>query len=279
MKTAVIASIASFLAAFAAASWLFLADSKTEQVSVSTPGASSFDANLPVDDRIAALEQAVSDERYARQLLQEEVSYLTSELERISDSSDVTQTDDTRAGQAGDDSSDTQLSRREAYRRRNSIEGRMEGLIEAGFLPSQANMILQRESELQMAALEARYEAERSGDFSEFWRGRNATYDALREELGDTDYERYLTATGRSTSVSVSSIIESSPAQSAGLQAGDEILRYDGERVFSMTDLTRQAMNGTAGQNVVVDIMRDGAPMQIVLPRGPIGISGGRRRQ
>ena len=81
----------------------------------------------------------------------------------------------------------------------------------------------------------------------------------------------------RSTSVTISSVIESSPAQSAGLQPGDEIVRYDGERVFSMTDLTRQTMDGTAGQNVVVDIMRDGTPMQIVMPRGPVGISGGRR--
>ena len=36
-------------------------------------------------------------------------------------------------------------------------------------------------------------------------------------------------------------------------------------------------MDGVAGQNVVVDIMRNGTPMQIVMPRGPVGISGGRR--
>jgi len=45
-----------------------------------------------------------------------------------------------------------------------------------------------------------------------------------------------------------------------------------------MTDLTRQTMAGTAGHNIVVDIMRDGNPMQIVMPRGPVGITGGRRR-
>ena len=99
----------------------------------------------------------------------------------------------------------------------------------------------------------------------------------MRTELGDADYERYLVANGRSTNVSVSSVIESSPAQTAGLQAGDEIVRYAGERVFSMTDLTRETMNGTAGENVLVDIMRNGNPMQIVMPRGPVGISGGRR--
>ena len=139
-------------------------------------------------------------------------------------------------------------------------------------------MIVRRESELQMQSLQARYEAERSGDPVDYWRSRNASSETLRQELGDADYERYLTANDRSTTISVSSVIDSSPGQAAGLQPGDEIVRYDGERVFSMTDLTRQTMAGTAGQNIVVDIMRDGNPMQIVMPRGPVGITGGRRR-
>jgi hypothetical protein len=276
MKLVVISSIASFVAAFVAASWVYRADTTTQERPASAQGGSAFDAGLPVQDRVAALERAVSDERFARQLLQEEVFYLTSELDRLSADSDFAQGEET-SGQADDESGGSRESRREAYRRRNSLEGRMERLIEAGFLPSHAAMIVQRESELQMESIKARYEAERSGDMSEYWRSRNAMGDALREELGDADYERYLVANDRSTSVTVSSVIESSPAQTAGLQAGDEILRYDGERVFSMTDLTRQTMDGTAGQNVVVDIMRDGTMMQVVLPRGPVGITGGRR--
>jgi hypothetical protein len=46
-----------------------------------------------------------------------------------------------------------------------------------------------------------------------------------------------------------------------------------------MSDITRQTLTGTAGQNVIVDIMRDGTPMQIVLPRGPVGITGGSGRR
>lgn len=277
MKLVVIASIASFVAAFAAASWIYMADSEPETSANTREAGTSFDPGLPVEDRVAALERAVNDERFARQLLQEEVFYLTSELERLSIDSDFAQTEEIGSGQTDDASSDSGESRREAYRRRNTLEGRMELLIEAGFLPSQASMIVQRESELQMESIKARYEAEKSGDSSEYWRNRTSSSETLRQELGDADYERYLTANGRSTNVSVSSVIESSPAQSAGLQAGDEIVRYAGERVFSMTDLTRETMNGTAGQNVVVDIMRNGNPMQIVMPRGPVGISGGRR--
>ena len=54
MKVVVIASIASFAAAFAAASWIYTADSGVEAPSRSAEVNTSFDAALPVEDRIAA---------------------------------------------------------------------------------------------------------------------------------------------------------------------------------------------------------------------------------
>jgi len=274
MKKVIIAIIASSAAAFAAASWIYRADSRQDFDSAQEVAA--FDSGLPVEERIAALEQAVSDERQARQWLQEEVMYLTGELELLSGGNEPEPQSDIDAEEP---SLDSQSARREDYRRRYSEEGRIEALIEAGFLPSQASLIVRREAELQMEALQARYDAERSGDHVDYYRSRNAGNDALREELGDADYERYLEANNRSTSVSISSVIDSSPAQAAGLQPGDEIVRYDGERVFSMTDLSQQAIEGVPGQNVAVDIVRNGVAMQVVMPRGPVGISGGRRRQ
>ena len=274
MKKVITAIIVSSAAAFAAASWIYQVDSR--QDFDSDQAAAAFNSGLPVEDRITALEQAVSDERQARQWLQEEVLYLTKELELLSVGDDAAPQPEIEVEQPAVDS---RSARREEARRRYSEEGRIEALIEAGFLPSQASRIVRREAELQMDALQARYDAERSGDPVDYFRSRNAGTDALREELGDADYERYLEANNRSTSVSISSVIDSSPAQSAGLQPGDEIVRYDGERVFSMTDLTQQAIEGVPGQNVAVDIVRNGVPMQVVMPRGPIGISGGRRRQ
>jgi S1-C subfamily serine protease len=73
--------------------------------------------------------------------------------------------------------------------------------------------------------------------------------------------------------VAVGTVLESSPAQRAGLQPGDEIVAYGGQRVFSYGDLSEQTMGTTAGQSVVVDIRRDGVPMQVVIEAGPIGIS------
>jgi C-terminal processing protease CtpA/Prc len=273
MKKVITAIIVSSAAAFVAASWIYRADSRQDFDSAQEVAA--FDSGLPVEERIAAIEQAVSDERQARQWLQEEVLYLTEELALLSGGDNPESPAEVDVVQTTEDSGS---ARREDYRRRYSEEGRIEALIEAGFLPSQASLIVRREAELQMDALQARYDAERSGDPVDYYRNRNAGTDALREELGDADYERYLEANNRSTSISISSVIDSSPAQAAGLRSGDEIVRYDGERVFSMTDLTQQAIEGVPGQNVAVDIVRNGVPMQVVMPRGPVGISGGRRR-
>jgi len=276
MKKIIVIIIVSFVAAFAAASWLYTDASVS---SVDSPQVvTAFDSGLSVEKRIAALELAVSDERQARQWLQEEVMYLTGELELLSGGNDPEPEPQSDIN-VEEPSVDSRSARREDYRRRYSEEGRIEALIEAGFLPSQASLIVRREAELQMEALRVRYDAERNGDPVDYYRSRNAGNDALREELGDADYERYLEANNRSTSISISSVIDSSPAQAAGLRPGDEIVRYDGERVFSMTDLTQQAIDGVPGQNIAVDIVRDGVPMQVVMPRGPIGISGGRRRQ
>lgn len=276
MKQLLTVAGACLIGGFAAATWWQSDAGNRDSKPTATVSGGAFDASQPVADRIAALERAVSDERLARQLLQEEVFYLTSELERLVDPAEFESTEPIAAPEASVSAADT--DRRSERRYRNSAEGRKQQLVDAGFLPAQADWILRREQELQMEALQARFNAERSGEPVDWAANRSMPSDTLRAELGDDGYEQYLDATGRSTNVAVSSVIESSPAQSAGLQPGDEIVRYDGERVFSMTDLTRQTMVGEPGETVVVDIMRNGNLMQVALPRGPVGITGGRRR-
>lgn len=275
MKLSVVAVVLAAVLGVAVAGWVY----QPEPPAPASKGDEnvSFDQEQPVLERIAALERAVSDERQARQWLEEEVFFLTDELRRLTEGEIV-------AGPTAENpgpgvSAVTDERRRSDYRRSNSPQAQIERLIAAGFQPGKAEQIVQREAELQMESLRARYEAERSGDMQDYYRSRYIQEDALRQELGDADYERYLQANRRSTSVSVSSVIESSPAHAAGLLPGDEIVRYAGERVFSMNDLTQRAVEGIPGENVTVDIMRDGIQMQVVMPRGPFGITGGRRSQ
>jgi hypothetical protein len=259
----------------AVVSWLLLAIERTGRTEntaapVAAPaGPSTFDATLPLKERIEALEQAVSDERYARQLLQDELFVLTSEIEALTA---------TRAEVTSEPAGRIDFAApRSASSPAGGAEGRVARLIEAGFAPGQAEWIVQRESQLQMEALQARYDAERAGDAMDFFQNRAAASNALRDELGDADYERYLAARDLPTGVAVSSVLDSSPAERAGLRPGDQIVSYGGERVFNMFDLTRQTLQGQPGEQVAVDILRDGVSMQVIVPRGPIGIYGGRR--
>jgi S1-C subfamily serine protease len=124
-----------------------------------------------------------------------------------------------------------------------------------------------------MQAMQAEYEARREGRPAP----SNLEATTLRAELGEQDYERFLTAQGRPTSVNVTGVLASSPAERAGLQAGDEIVAYDGKRVFDVGELNELTLTGTSGESVVVDVRRNGQNLQIVLPRGPIGVYGGFR--
>lgn len=148
-------------------------------------------------------------------------------------------------------------------------------LVEAGFSADRAAYINARSEALRMQALQAQYEARRDGVPLD---ARALGVDALRDELGEAEYERYLEAMGRSTSVRVGGVLASSPAEQSGLLPGDEVVAYAGRRVFDMRDLNALILEGRPGEVVTVDVLRDGQPMQVVMPRGPLGITGRGRR-
>ena len=268
MKKIIFAIAISLVVGFAAASWMetSLISTNPGQAESSESAMPSFDAAAPVEERIRVLEQAVIQEQQARQFLEDEILILREEIEQQG------------AGPVDVDERDMEAiqTRREAFMARrfgsSSTQGQLERLIEAGISPEQAEWIVRRESELQMEMLQARYEAMQSDNTRRFF--GSATDSDLRAALGEADYERYLTANGRSTSVGIGNVIPNSPAQQGGLRPGDQIVRYDGERVFSMMDMAGHIMENEAEGNVVVDIERDGMPMQLVIPRGPLGVMG-----
>jgi len=234
-----------------------------------------FDTSAATDDRIRALETAVAQERNARQLLEEELRILFAEIEELTGEREIEEENDARRV---DESQENRASFDAARSARpdHSPEGRRTALINAGFAPDRADWIIQRESELQVQAMQARFDAMRSGEpMRPFIAGFNPE-SGLRAEIGDIEYEQYLAANGRPTAVQVSNVMDSSPGQVAGIRAGDQITSYDGQRIFSTMELTQQTMQGVQGDSVAVGIVRDGVPMQIVLPRGPIGVSTSR---
>ena len=226
------------------------------------------------DARLAAIENAFAAEVERRVELEARVADLSAQLEALGESPGP------RAGgnaaNGADPAPGAELPRMAGDPRSTPEERQrrtVERLIAGGFAPDRAEWINRRTQELRMQAMQAQYEARREGRPPPA-DGEAAT---LRAELGDQDYERYLAAMGRSTAVNVSGVLASSPAERAGLQPGDEIVAYDGKRVFDVAELNELTLGGTSGESVVLDVRRSGQNVQIVMPRGPIGIWGGFR--
>jgi S1-C subfamily serine protease len=75
--------------------------------------------------------------------------------------------------------------------------------------------------------------------------------------------------------VNVRNVLSSSAAERAGIEPGDQIVAYSGQRIFEVGELNQVLLQGEAGETVLVDIIRDGQPMQVAIERGPLGISSG----
>jgi hypothetical protein len=276
MNRTILAIIFSLVAGFAVGAWATKASPPPGPQGDSEDSASAFDVEAPLEERIAALERAVSGERDARLVLEEQLHGLYAELERF-DSPEMTELLRTLAenSQAREQARIQQAGRRDrGARMRDRAEMRIGQLVAGGFTEDRARQILEFEDETRMAALQAEYDAQRNGESFNRWEWASEYQASLRERLGDADYEKYLTAQGGQASVTVREVIGTSPANRAGLRPGDQILSYDGKRVFGMNDLRSMAFSGDPGEDVIVDIERNGQRMQLVLPRGPLGITG-----
>lgn len=287
MLRTVLLGLGGFAVVLVAAAWL----------TPNSPGGPGGDGLAAADStflmaRVGALESALEYERERRRDLEVELYTITEQL-----NTRIAQVSQPPPSMPAGDPTD---ERREARARMAGEEGNLQTLIErvggrvqgllgnpdamrnrqldrlvaAGFSPDRAEWVERRTEELRMDALSARYEAAVQGRALE--PGELPNTDAvLRTELGEADYERYLSALNRPTSVGVGRVLASSPAERAGLLPGDQILSYGGQRVFSVSDLNALTLQGTPGQTVAVDVLRDGQNIQLYLPRGPVGIEGG----
>ena len=150
-------------------------------------------------------------------------------------------------------------------------------LIAAGFSPDDAAYLSQRWGEQEMASLYLRDQAIREGwidtpRYSDAVRDLRQGNSSLRDEIDDVTYDQLLFAAGRHNRIAVASVIDSSPAQTLGLQSGDVILSYDGNRIYSGRDLRTATTTGDVDVPVAMQVERDGELIEFYIPRGPIGI-------
>lgn len=147
----------------------------------------------------------------------------------------------------------------------------------AGFTQDRIDWLNRRVEELQMEARQAQAEAASADELTaldplQAMMHVIEPHSLLRPEIGDEEYERYLRAKGLRTTVDISRVLASSPAERGGLIVGDEIVSYGGERVFAFLELNSLAAKRSSRESVIVEIRRDGQSMQLTVPGGDMGI-------
>jgi hypothetical protein len=237
----------------------------------------SATADARADERLLALEDALDAEILQRAALEDRVAELAAQLEALGERPRFARDGGASSGQPPANGREIrvreQANRGAVDQQRERVM--IDRLTAAGFPPDRAEWINRRTEELRMQALQEQYDARREGRPP----AGDIALTTLRTELGEADYERYRAAMGQPTSVGVADVLASSPGERAGLMPGDEIVAYGGKRVFDVGELNALTFEGTPGESVVLDVRRDGQNVQIVMPRGPIGITGGFRGQ
>ena len=273
-RTALVIGTA-LLAAIGLGTWMSGKDQPAEESAVPIRvDEQGVDASLI--ERLQQIEQALAEEREARIALEDMLAMLFEELESLEGTDDqaaasmqASTEDDRRANAV-----ERRAQRNEADWLRSYQERRVATLIEGGFSEEEARRTLELESEASFRAMQLAWEAQRNGEVIDVMGGMSNQQSILRAEMGDEGYARYLEAQGQPTAVRITQVLSGSPGNSAGLQPGDELVSYNGERVFNVMELRNGTMQGQPGEDVVIEIERDGGRMQLTLPRGPIGITG-----
>jgi hypothetical protein len=157
------------------------------------------------------------------------------------------------------------------------VRASVQALIEAGIGEQQAAWIQERLDEIDLQQLYLRDRATREGWLNKprYHKERREYLNAvteLRDEVGDDVYDRLLYTLGRPNRVAIRDIMQNSSAAQYGLQGGDEIIEYDGQRIFSSNELSSLVTQGGAGVMTLVRVKREGEIHDIYLPRGPLGI-------
>jgi hypothetical protein len=217
-------------------------------------------------ESLAALQHELRQTRQAREQLETRLEALqirVEELEHVRD----TETVITTTTASGNPQTET------APLVRSSVQT----LIDAGISEEQATWIQERLDEIELQQLYLRDRASREGWLNKprYNKERQEYLNAvteLRGEVGDDAYDRLLYSLGRANRVVIRDILQNSPAAQYGLQGSDEIIEYDGQRIFGSKELSSLVTQGSAGVMTLLRVKREGAIHDIYLPRGPLGI-------
>ena len=147
-------------------------------------------------------------------------------------------------------------------------------LLSHGADPSEVARLREiwEDHELERAAIADR--ALREGWFlTERHRNELARLDqALREDLRDEEYDRFLYAQGKPNRLRANDVLNGGAAAAAGLRPGDIILRYGDTRVFTPGELLLATSRADPGRRVPIRVQRNGEERTLYVESGPLGV-------
>ena len=221
-----------------------------------------------LEARIGVLEQELSEEIAARINLEQRLAQNRSLIA-------ATETPDTTLEDSGQSFSASVQDGTEAIDNSVTLE---QNLIAAGMPLDTIQAMKSTFDQNQLEMLQLRDRAIREGwsDSAEFREQMSALsnpYQELREQFGDEAYDQYLFASGMPNRVQIREVYSGSAADNAGLRPGDIFVSYASAPIYSMSALRQSTLEGSAGESVLLELVRDGDSFTASVPRGPLGIS------
>ena len=214
------------------------------------------------DAELADLRRQLHDESRARRELERKLEALERQISELAQRTDI-------GPIAGEDDSAVAADTGRAWFDEQALIA--SGMNEARALELRLFFEQLEFERLQLRDRAAREGWDRSARRSEF-EILDEREDSLRARLGEDEYAAYLYASGRPNRVEVTSVLASAPAGQAGIRAGDQILRYANQRIYSPRELRAATAAGTFGDPVEIEVERDGETLQVYLARGPMGV-------
>lgn len=257
MQQTLLVLIAGILGAVTS-QWLFTPDTvitpeRPSAIALTNP----FQADAPITDNSADIMMRLDDMQYQLNMLQERIDNFEQQTESAADvdSAEITS----------------------APPRFRAVTPTQQLLVESGIAPDTADDLLRKISaqnfrRLELQNLISRSQGPERQTYQEQLRQLNRNRLSLRTEMGDEVYNRYLYASGQNNRMQVRTVMSASPAETAGFETGDIILRYDNQQVLNWQDIRKATMQGEIGSFTQVEILRNNTPMTLTVARGTLGV-------
>ena len=236
-----------------------------------------------LQQRVGKLERALQESNRIQNELLELVGELHKKLEGNAGAIVDARTSDLRERprERNGVQNNERASRTERHRQYREMQ--MQRLLDAGLSQNRAEFIIDKQERFQYDYMRYSYEyrhlqdkaSERGAELKEQLEIHSNPRRLMEHELNKQEFELYLKANGERQEMRIDRVVSETPAASIGLQPGDKIISYNGERVFHMGDLRSQIYKVAPGESVPLEVEREGGNREVIyVPSGPLGIQG-----